>query len=75
MIHSDLETVALSQLVTLVLHGSDGCVPLLQALPVRLEVKPGNSHFSGDDGMHRGPSICWRRFKFLRMDTEHSRLS
>ena len=58
----DLEAVVRTKLVALVFHGSDGCVPLLQALPVRLEVKTCDCHFAGDNRVHCRSSI-WKNIE------------
>ena len=42
--------LSITQLVTLLIHGSDGRVPLLQALSVAFQVETSYSHFPGRVG-------------------------
>jgi len=55
------QAVLWSQLVTLLIHSSDGRVPLLQALSVAFQVETSYSHFPGYNAVNSCPAISYHK--------------
>ena len=51
------ETMVLSQLITLGLHGRNCSIPLSKTLAVRLQVKASDCDFASDNRVHSGSAI------------------